>query len=77
MKSIFLTITFALTTMFSIAQTLEHLSFKGFQIDGKLDEYVSKMKQNKFTHLGTQKGIAISNGDFAGYKDFNVGVSTY
>ena len=76
MKSIFFTITFALTTMFSIAQTSEHLSFKGVQIDGKLEEYVSKMKQNGFTHLGTQKGIAILNGDFAGYKDCNVGVST-
>ena len=76
MKTIILTITFAITTMFSIAQTSEHLSFKGVQIDGKLDEYVNKMKQNGFTHLGTQKGIAILNGDFAGYKNCNVGVST-
>jgi hypothetical protein len=76
MKTFFLTITFALTTIFSIAQTSEHLSFKGVQIDGKLDEYVSKMKQNGFTHLGTEKGIAILNGDFAGYKNCNVGVST-
>jgi hypothetical protein len=76
MKTFFLTITFALTTIFSIAQTSEHLSFKGVQIDGKLDEYVSKMKQNSFTHLGTEKGIAILNGDFAGYKNCNVGVST-
>ena len=76
MKTFFLTITFALTTIFSIAQTSEHLSFKGVQIDGKLDEYVSKMKQNGFTHLGTEEGIAILNGDFAGYKNCNVGVST-
>jgi hypothetical protein len=34
------------------------------------------MKQNGFTHLGTEKGIAILNGDFAGYKNCNVGVST-
>jgi hypothetical protein len=76
MKTFFLTITFALTTIFNIAQTSEHLSFKGVQIDGKLDEYVSKMKQNGFTHLGTEKGNAILNGDFAGYKNCNVGVST-
>jgi hypothetical protein len=76
MKTIILTIIFALTTMLGIAQTSEHLSFKGVQIDGKLDEYVSKMKQNGFTHLGTQKGMAILNGDFAGYKDlvYKIGV---
>ena len=76
MKTFFLTITFALTTILCVAQTTEHLSFKGVQIDGKLDEYVSKMKQNGFTHLGTEKGNAILNGDFAGYKNCNVGVST-
>ena len=76
MKTFFLTITFAFTTIFSIAQTSEHISFKGVKIDGKLDEYVSKMKQNGFTHLGTEKGNAILNGDFAGYKNCNVGVST-
>jgi hypothetical protein len=76
MKTFFLTITFAFTTIISIAQTSEHLSFKGVQIDGKLDEYVSKMKQNGFNHLGTEKGIAILNGDFAGYKNCNVDVTT-
>lgn len=34
------------------------------------------MKQNGFTHLGIEDGIAILNGDFAGYKDCHVGVST-
>jgi hypothetical protein len=76
MKTFFIVITFALTTISSIAQTSEHLSFKGVQIDGKLDDYVSKMKLNGFTHLGTEKGNAILNGDFAGYKNCNVGVST-
>lgn len=62
--------------MLTFAQTSEHLSFKGVPIDGTLDEYVSKMKQNGFTHLGTEDGTAILNGDFAGYKDCHVGVST-
>lgn len=62
--------------MLAFAQTSEHLSFKGVPIDGTLDEYVSKMKQNGFTHLGTEDGVAILNGDFAGYKDCYVGVST-
>jgi hypothetical protein len=54
----------------------EHLSFKGVPIDGKLVDYVSKMKQSGFTHLQTEDGTAYLNGDFAGYKDCYVGVST-
>ena len=76
MKTIILTLTFALTTMFSIAQTSEHLTFKGVQIDGKLDEYIIKMKQSGFTVVGAEKGMALLNGDFAGYKDCKVGVTT-
>lgn len=76
MKLFFSTLLFALTTMLTFAQTSEHLSFKGVPIDGTLNEYVSKMKQNGFSHLGTEDGTAILNGDFAGYKDCHVGVST-
>ncbi|MDY0015766.1 MAG: hypothetical protein RBS13_06105, partial [Bacteroidales bacterium] len=53
-----------------------HLLFKGVPIDGTLNEYVSKMKQNGFTHVGTEDGIAMLNGDFAGYKNCIVGVAT-
>lgn len=76
MKTFFLTLTFALTTMLTFAQTSEHLSFKGVPIDGTLDEYLSKMKKSGFSHLATEDGIAILKGDFAGYKDCTVGVST-
>ena len=62
--------------MLTFAQKSEHLTFKGVPIDGTLNEFVSKMKQNGFTHLGTEDGTAILNGDFAGYKDCYVGVST-
>jgi hypothetical protein len=58
------------------SQTGDHLIFKAVPIDGTLDGYVSKMKQNGFMHLGTDEGTAILNGDFAGYKDCYVGVST-
>ena len=54
----------------------DHLTFKGVPIDGTLNEYVSKMKQNGFNHLQTEDGTAYLNGDFAGYKDCYVGVST-
>lgn len=76
MKTILMTVTFVLTTLLSIAQTSEHLTFKGIQIDGKLDEYLIKMKQSGFTVVGAEKEMALLNGDFAGYKDCNVGVTT-
>ena len=31
--------------------TSQHLAFKGVPIDGTIDNYVSKMKQNGFTHI--------------------------
>lgn len=76
MNTKFLTLIFALTALLTFAQTTEHLSFKSVPIDGTIDEYVSKMKQNGFNHLKTNNGIAILNGEFAGYKDCIVEVST-
>jgi hypothetical protein len=75
MKTIFFILFFGLTTLI-IAQPSPHLSFKGVPIDGTLTEFVSKMKQSDFTHLGTEEGLAILKGDFAGYKNCQVGVST-
>ncbi len=78
MKDKLLTTLFLLTTVISFAQDQknEHLTFKNVPIDGTLAEYVSKMKQNGFVHIQTEDGIAILNGDFAGYKGCAVGVST-
>lgn len=53
-----------------------HLSFKGVPLDGTLDQYVIKMKSAGFTHKGTADGIAMLEGDFAGYKQCVVVVST-
>ena len=58
------------------AQTSEHLTFKGVPIDGRLSEFVAKMKLAGFTHLQTTDGIAFLTGDFAGYKKCMVGIST-
>jgi hypothetical protein len=71
-----MTLILALTATLTFAQTSKHLSFKGIPIDGTLDEYVLKMKQAGFTHLGTEDGSALLSGDFAGYKSCIVGVST-
>ena len=54
----------------------EHMTFKGVPIDGTLREYVAKMKQIGFTHIGTQDGMAILQGDFAGYKGCTIVVAT-
>ena len=53
-----------------------HMTFKGVPIDGKLKEYVEKMKAKGFTSLGIEDGFALLKGDFAGYKDCTIGVST-
>lgn len=78
MKRKYLTTLILLLTIISFAksQTSDHLSFKGVPIDGTLNEYVTKMKQNGFLLLSTEDEIAILNGDFAGYKDCKVSVTT-
>lgn len=80
MRKLFSLLFLTTITMTSFAQTKadssKHLSFKSVPIDGTLNEYVSKMKKSGFTHLSTEDGTAILNGDFAGYKDCHVGVST-
>jgi hypothetical protein len=80
MKTIFSAPFFALTVMSSFAQiksdSSKHLSFKGVPINGTLNEYVSKMKMNGFTQIGTEDGVALLKGDFASYKNCIIGVST-
>lgn len=80
MKKALLTLFLLFTTYVLFAQansdTSRHLSFKGVPLDGALDQYVLKMKKSGFTHISTNDGIAMLQGDFAGYKDCYVGVST-
>jgi hypothetical protein len=59
-----------------MSDTSKHLTFKGVPLDGTLTQYVQKMKQNGFLHTKTDNGVAMLQGDFAGYKDCLVGVST-
>lgn len=80
MKKTLISLFLGLQVCFSFAQTTaessNHLSFKGIPIDGTLSQYVAKMKQNGFKDFGTANGIATLQGDFAGYKECYVGVST-
>lgn len=80
MKKVLIALFLSLTVFDSFAQTnadsSKHLTFKGVSIDGTLEQYVSKMKQNGFKHLSTKDDLAMLQGDFAGYKNCYVGVST-
>lgn len=80
MKVIFALFIFTISTITSFSQELrdtsKHLTFKGVPIDGTLDEFVLKMKKSGFEHIGTEKGYAFLQGDFASYKGCSVGVST-
>jgi hypothetical protein len=76
MKQYIITLAFSILSTICFAQTAEHLAFKGVPIDGTLNEYVAKMKQNGFTQVQTEDGTAILTGDFAGYKGCFIGVST-
>ena len=58
------------------ADSTEHLAFKGVPIDGTLNEFVLNLKKKGFTHVGTEDGVAMLKGDFAGYKNCIVGIST-
>lgn len=51
-----------------------HLTFKGVPIDGTLTEFVGKLKQKGLTHLGTEQGVALFNGEFAAHKRCSIAV---
>lgn len=77
MKKTFLSLIFMIIIVLSsYAQSSEHLKFKGVPIDGTLNEYVSKMKQAGFQLVGTDDGVALLEGEFAGYRGCLIAVST-
>ena len=80
MKTIFSSILCLLISATSFAQnnsdSNDHMTFKGVAIDGTLNEFVLKMQHTGFTHVGTENGIGMLKGDFAGYKGCIVGVAT-
>lgn len=60
-----------LALMFSCMLTLtasaqEHLTFKGIPIDGKLTEFVNKLKAQGFIEIKVNNDSAIMKGDFSG-----------
>ena len=77
MRKFIICLMVSLMSLATFSQTESpHLSFKGVPIDGTLNEYVQKMKQKGFSYVGTEDGVEILTGDFAGYNGCKVGVST-
>lgn len=73
-KIILLMLVFFASISYAQGTSAEHMTFKGIPIDGSLSSFISKMKSENFTYIGTQDGVAIFQGDFAGYKNCEVGV---
>ena len=54
----------------------QHMKFKGIPIDGTLKDYINAMAKVGFKYDDTYDDIAILKGDFAGFKNCTIGVST-
>lgn len=55
----------------------QHLTFNGVPIDGTLEMFVDKLEQKGVQYVATMSGIALMQGDLAGYKGCLVSASTY
>lgn len=76
MKKIIISIAIIFSFIFASAQTNnEHLTFKGIPITGPLNEFVSKLEKDGFTHLETTEGIVFLEGSFAGFPGCTICVS--
>lgn len=53
-----------------------HLTFKGIPINGTLNQFSNQLVKKGFTKMYSENGQAILQGDFAGYKNCYVAVST-
>ncbi len=54
----------------------KHLTFKNVPIDGTLEQFVARMVQHSFKKQYQNNGNAMLKGDFAGFKDCRIIVST-
>lgn len=75
MKRIFTLLTL-IVMLYSTSAQDQHLSFKGVPINGTLKEYTDAMVKAGFHYEGTQDGVSVLSGDFAGHKGCIIGVST-
>lgn len=61
---------------FSMFAQTDHLKFKGVPIDGTLNQFVAKMQSVGFEKIDQSGNTVALEGDFAGYKDCCIVVST-
>ena len=61
---------------FAMIHAQNHLTFKGVPIDGTLDEFVACMEKAGLTYVGDEDGTALLHGDFAGFRNCNIYVTT-
>lgn len=72
-KRLLLLLLFVPISMFLAAQTDNpHLTFKGIPIDGELNLFISKLKNEGFTVYRSSDGTDALLGEFASYKDCTI-----
>ncbi len=73
MKHLLLTLLLTLFVGIGVcsAQT-EHMKFKGIPMEGSLQTFTVKLRAKGFTPIGTQDGVAMLKGEFAGYKNCTI-----
>lgn len=75
MKRVLVTLVCFLMMGSMVAQE-QHMTFVGVPIDGTLSEYIEEMESKGFSYEGMEEGIATLKGDFAGYKNCLITVTT-
>ena len=63
---------FVLLTSGLMAQ--QNMTFKGVEIDGPMDKFVSELEKEGFVRESEGEGVVVMRGDFAGYSDCEVAV---
>lgn len=71
MKKVLLSIVLVMTSLVCIAQ-VDHMSFKGVPINGKLNSFVSKLEAQGFSVEYKQDDAAVLSGEFAGKSDCTI-----
>lgn len=75
MKQLILALLLAVSTVCT-AQT-NHMKFKGIPMEGTLNSFVQKLKNQGYTYLGQKDGTAILEGEFAATKGCTIAVARF
>lgn len=76
MKKLFLQLALLIVMGTGMAQTQQHLTFKGVPMTGTLQEFTDAMVKTGLVFLGSEKGLSALAGDFAGFSGCIIGVET-